>query len=82
MPSSGSTIHTRSALQPDRIVGALLGEHRVVGPLGRQGLHQEVVGSLVPRRLPLGPACVGKFLADRQQQLAGLRCQLRGQCMI
>ena len=35
MPSSGSTIHTRSEPQPDRVVGALLGQHSVVRPLGR-----------------------------------------------
>ena len=72
VPSSGSTIQTRSASRRRLVVDALLGEHRVVGPLGREPLHQQLVrvgvaGGAQGRRV--GEA---HRLAQAEQQLARL----------
>jgi hypothetical protein len=64
------------------VVGALLGQHRIAGPLGSQRLHQEVVGSLVPRRFPLRLAGISQFRAYFEQQLARLRRQPRGDVVV
>ena len=68
--------------EPDGVVGALLGQHRVAGPLGSQRLHQEVVGSLVPRGLPLGPAGVGELGTYLEQQLARVGRQAGGNLVV
>ena len=70
MPSSGSTIQTRSLLQAPAVVLALLAEDHVVGAhLGEQP-HQQLVGGLVTGVLQ-GPA-LEPLLAHLEQQVAGL----------
>ena len=68
--------------QADGVVGALLGQHRVAGPLARQRFHQEVVGTLVPRILSFGCTGVGEFVAHAEQQLTRLGGQPRGDLMV
>ena len=56
VPSSGSTIQTRSADSRVALSARsqrLLGQHRVVGPVRREQLHQQLVGGLVAGVLEL-----------------------------
>ena len=68
--------------QPHRVVGALLGQHRVAGPSSGQRLHQKVVGALVPRSLSLGGGGVGEFVAHAEQQFARLGRQRGGDLVV
>ena len=43
VPSTGSTIQTRSCVEPPQVVAALLGQHRIAGSLPGQQVHQEQV---------------------------------------
>ena len=74
VPSSGSTIQTREADEPHRVVGALLGQHRVVGVRRRQRRHDEVVRRPVARGLDLGGVGAGGVHggAQRHEELARL----------
>ena len=58
--------------QPDGVVDAFFRQHRVAGTFGRQCLHQEVVGALVPGGFSFTRGSVGKLVAHLQQQPARL----------
>ncbi len=79
MPSSGSTIHTRSASHPDQVVVGLLAEHRVARALGAQPLEQQRVGLHVAFVAEQPRVAEADALAHRQQQLAGFFGEVSGQ---
>src|SRR4029079_7485502 len=68
--------------EPDRVIGALLGQHGVGGSLGRERGHEKVVGLLVSRRFSLGSGGVGELGADIEQERARIGRQLRGHLVI
>ena len=74
MPSSGSTIQTRDADEPGGVVGAFLGQDRVVGVRLRQRGDDEVVRRPVALRLDLGGVGAGRVQGGAQgdQALARL----------
>ena len=69
MPSSGSTIQTRSRSSASAVVLALLAEHDVSGPDVGQQPHQQLVGGWSPASLSARPPDPA---ADLQEQVAGL----------
>lgn len=78
VPSTGSTIHTRSALSRARSSGAS-SEHRVIGTFGTQPGQDVGVGAGVTGIAEIPREIVADLLADRQQQPAGVDRQIGGQ---
>ena len=68
VPSSGSTIHTRSAVESDRVVLRLLRQHRVVGSRARARRGEDQV---VAERGRLRPSSRLRRAWQLEQQLAG-----------
>ena len=69
VPSSGSTIQTRSASQAGLVVLALLAEHRIAGTVLREQAHQQLVGGAVAGILQL--AALQALAADLEQPVTG-----------
>ena len=69
VPSSGSTIQTRSRVEPDLVVLALLGQHGVARSVLGEQLHEQLVGGQVAGVLEL--AALEPLLADLEQAAAG-----------
>ena len=84
MPSSGSTIHTRSAESRADLSAAFSSASSdrtaVVGPVGREQLHQQLVGGLVAGVLELTP--LETLAAHFEQPLPRDRRQPLGQHVV
>ena len=67
VPSSGSTIHTRCAVEAREVVAALLGQDGVAGGLGLEQLHEQVVGRPVALVADVVPGRTGQVVPDLER---------------